>query len=551
MVVRGSSMSLRGQTQMTHAHQTGAILTAPVSTRARIILIAFLTGIYLFNAFELRQWLESEIPTGPDQQCYHKQAQLFEENGIVGGLNTAIEFEEARYLLSKAKALGLTAAPESQWAVVVAPECHQYKYATGSIISQYPPGTGFLLSFFPEGKRVRLLYLVIETILFGWFAYLVAAAPTKGAALLLSALGSFAVIQLNYEGYMSFSLAPSMLLCILRAFGAVKLLVSKDGRERALLSAICGALLGISVSLRTANILLVGGFVLAYADMFLRKRQWNIWPAALAFAVALGIALIPTFAAHAINAGHPLATTYGDDDASHPILTWRQIGAAIDYYFFGEGIGYVFDAGLAITALFEIGRRFFKWNTIPYLAFVNNATWVVAAAFYLTHGVLNSYYLIPTALFSMSLIVFGLCKSALSKPAFAPMTRPIPSAPLAAIACVCSVILIAGWTVALKQAPKPADPLPSLEPNAIVWADQSGGLFSYYLKRHTAMLDRASPAVQRRMIAAVAEDSRPQYLIADSDEMRALIARTSGAVRMNDMFGYEAYRLEPRSVQAR
>jgi hypothetical protein len=542
-----------GQTKMARAYsnRAGAVLAAPVSARARIVLIAFLAVIYLFNAFELRQWLESEVPTGPDQQCYLRQAQLFEEKGTIGGLNTAIEFEEARYLLSKAKALGLTAAPEPQWVVVVAPECHKYKYATASIISQYPPGTGFLLSFFPQGKRVRLLYLVIETILFGWFAYLVAAAPTKGAALLRSALGSFAVIQLNYEGYMSFSLAPSMFLSILLAFGTVKLLVSQHDWERVLLSAICGALLGISVSLRTANILLAGGFVLACADMFLRKRQWNIWPAAFAFAAALGVALIPAFAAHTINAGYPLATTYGGDDASHPIFTWRQIGEAIDYYFFGEGIGYVFDVGLAVTALFESGRRFFKWNAIPYLSFVNNATWMVAAAYYLTHGVLNSYYLIPTALFSTSLIVFGLCERPLSKPAFAPVTRPVPSAPLAAIACVCSVILIAGWTVALKQAPKPADPLPSLESNAIVWADQSGGLFSYYLKRHTATLDRASPAVQRRVIAAVAEDSRPQYLIADSDEMRALIARTNGAVRVNDMFGYEAYRLEPRSVQAR
>lgn len=524
------------------------MLAIPNPAWTRIVLIAFLAGIYLFNAFELHMWLESEIPTGPDQQCYLRQAQLFDENGAISGLNTAVEFEGARYLISKAKSLGLTATPAQEWEFAIAPECHRYKHATDKIISQYPPGTGFLLSLFPEGKRVRLLYLLVETILFGWFAYLVAAARTTGAALLLFALGAFAVIQLNYEGYMSFSLAPSMLLCILLGYSTVKLLVSRDGRERILLSAICGALLGISVGMRTANILLAGGFALAYADMFLRKRQWNIWPAALAFALALMISLIPCFAANTINAGGLLATTYGSGDAAHPVLTWRQIGAAIDYYFFGEGIGYVFDAGLAITALFEIGRRFFKWNAIPYLPFINNASWAIAAAYYLTHDVLNSYYVIPTALFSMSLIVFGLCERAPFK--LTSRKPPVPSTAPAAIACACSAILIIGWAAALKQAPRPGYPLPSLEPGAIVWADQSGGLFSYYLKRHTAMLDRAGPEMQRRMIAAVAGDGRFQYLIADSDEMRALIASTLGAARVNDMFGYEAYRLDPRNAQA-
>jgi hypothetical protein len=249
-----------------------------------------------------------------------------------------------------------------------------------------------------------------------------------------------------------------------------------------------------------------------------------------------------------INAGGSLATTYGSGDATHPVLTWQQISTAIDYYFFGEGIGYVFDAGLAITVLFEIGRRFFKWNAVPYLPFINNASWAIAAAYYLTHDVLNSYYLIPTALFSMSLIVFGLCESTSFK--FASRKSSVPSATPAAIACVCSAILVIGWATTLKQAPRPGYPLPSLEPSAIVWADQSGGLFSYYLKRHTAMLDRAGPEMQRRMIAAVANDNRFQYLIADSDQMRALIASTSGAVRVNDMFGYETYRLDPQNAQA-
>jgi len=230
----------------------------------RVVLIAFLAGIYLFNVFELRQWMEAEIPTGPDQQCYHRQAQLFAESGIIGGLDTAVTFEGASYLISKAKAFGLLATPEPGWIAAVAPECHRYKSATGKIISQYPPGTGFLLSLFPDGRRVRLLYIVIETIILGWFAYLLWFARNIAASLLVCALGCFAVIQLNYEGYMSFSLAPSMLLCLLLAFCTVKMLTCETRRKQALFAAICGGLIGVSVSMRTANILLAGGYAFAF-----------------------------------------------------------------------------------------------------------------------------------------------------------------------------------------------------------------------------------------------------------------------------------------------
>jgi len=522
--------------------------TLPVS--ARFALIALLAALYLFNAFELRLWLESEIPTGPDQQCYFRQAQLFHEKGLIGGLDTESDFDGTRYLIAKAKAANPAGNPDPEWENAITPECHRYKRVTDKVISQYPPGTGFLLALFPEGKQVRMLYLVIETIIFGWFAYLLWFAPNSGAALLLGAFGCFAVIQLNYEGYMSFSLAPSMLACMLMAYCTVQFLACEDARRRALFAAICGALLGLSVSLRTANILLAGGYMLVFADMCLRKRQWKMFPAALAFGAALLVALVPSLAANAINAGSPFATTYGGGDAAQPVLTWKQISDAIDYHFFGEGIGYVFDAGMATTVVFEIGRRLLRLKTVPYLSFINTATWTIAAAYYLTHSILNSYYLIPTALFSMSLIVFGLC-AGMQSPSRRTADESFGRLAAACAVSVLGILTIAAWGLTLGDGPKPGEPLPALEKNAIVWADPSGGLFSYYLKQSTALLDRVSPALQTRIMTAVAQDGRPQYLIADCDLMKALIARTAGAVRAGNMFGYEAYRLEPHTVAIR
>jgi hypothetical protein len=527
------------------------MIAAPTPNAYRILAITFLACIYIFNSIELRQWVPAEIPTGPDQQCYHRQAQLFDERGMIGGLDTAVTFEGAYYLLKRAKALGFFANPEPDWIVTVAPECHRYKQTTDKIISQYPPGTGFLLSLFPEGRRARVLYIAIETIVFAWFVYLLWFARNSGAVLLLCALGSFTAIQLNYEGYMSFSLAPSMLLCMLLAFCTVKMLTCKAQRRRVLLAAICGGLLGISVSVRTANLLLAGAYMLAFGDIYLRKRWREIFAVALAFGIALFIALIPSLAANAINAGSPFATTYGGEDAARPIFTWAQITAAVDYHFFGEGIGYVFDAGLTLTILFEIARRFLRLKTIPYLSFINIATWTIAAAYYMTHSILNSYYIIPTALFSISLIVFGFCEIISLKRTSEKEGYGTSRVAVAAMISACGVMTITAWAVTLDEGPKQGSLLPSLQDSAIVWADGSGGLFSYYLKHHTAMLGRASDSIQSLMVGTIAEDGRTQYFIADGEQMRKLINHIPGLLQVENMFGYETFRLEARRTTYR
>lgn len=507
---------------------------------------AILFALYCFNVFQLSQWYEAEIPTGPDQLCYLRHAQLFEQKGSIGGLDTAMRFEVARYLIAKAKALGFLAFPEPYWVASIAPECHRYKAATDQIISQYPPGTGFFLSFFHETHRVRAFYIAIETAVLAWFVWLMWIARSAAAAWLLGAFGSFLVIQINYEGYMSFSLPLSMLLCAVLGYCTIALLLSHEPRKRVLIAAACGLLLGILVSLRTANILLSGGLFLAFADIYLRKRDRSIFPAAVAFAFAFAVALLPSLAANAINAGSPLATTYGGEDAAGPVVSWRQIVAALDYYFFGEGIGYVFDVGLAGILVFEIGRRWLRLKSIPYVSFINTATWLIAAAYYLTHSILNSYYLIATATFSLALLVFGTIEMLRARAGDENAHRRTAFPGVAAGVAVAGLALFAAILSRLDDAPKLPPASQPFEASAIIWADQSAGLFSYYLQRHAAAIDNAGREFQDKMIDAVARDGRAQYFIADNEKMQALIERAPGIQPAADTFGYKTYRLAPR-----
>lgn len=514
---------------------------------ALVLAPVILLGIYFYNVAQLGPWLEAEVPTGPDQFCYLRQAQLFEQKGIAAGFDTAIDFEGTRYLISKAKALGFPALPESSWIGTVAPHCHRYKAATDKLVSQYPPGTGFLLSFFPEGKRVRDSYIAIQTVALAWFLYLILFARNAPVAWTNCALGSFLLAMIDYEGQMSFSLPPTMLICTLLGYCTVKMLVTTGDAERNRFAVACGLLLGISVSMRTANILISGAFFLAFMDAYWKKPDRRIIRTAALFSISLAIALIPSLIANAINAGSPFATTYGGEDAAAPALHWRNIAAAADYYFLGEGIGFVFDAGIALTVLFELYRRRSSVKKIECLSFINTVTWLIAAAYYLTHEVLNSYYLIPTAMFSIALVVFGI-NEMLEKPAIRDGADQRTSKVTRVLACACisagAVALFAGESSKLTGGPKPA--LPRFENLAVIWAEQSAGLFHYYLKKHTAMIDTAPLDLQRKMIDAVANDGRPQYFIADSDEMRALIARTPAATEAEEAFGYKTYRLAPR-----
>src|ERR1700730_1593945 len=66
---------------------------------------AVISMVYANVVLALVEKTEIEFPAINDPSCYLRQAQLFEEKGVVAGLDTSVRSENARYLISKIKEL--------------------------------------------------------------------------------------------------------------------------------------------------------------------------------------------------------------------------------------------------------------------------------------------------------------------------------------------------------------------------------------------------------------------------------------------------------------
>jgi len=135
---------------------------------------------------------------GCDSFGYLRQAELFRTNGAIKGLNTAIDTENASFLVGLAKQINPL---ESRWAEMIAPHCHHFKPGSENIILQYPPGTGFVLSLLPNGKELECLALLLVLSIMVWWGrinFAARSAPvflisTVSVALLLATVRQFQV----------------------------------------------------------------------------------------------------------------------------------------------------------------------------------------------------------------------------------------------------------------------------------------------------------------------------------------------------------------------
>jgi hypothetical protein len=118
----------------------------------------------------------------------------------------------------------------------------------------------------------------------------------------------------------SYSMAPTMRVCAAAGYLTAKLFSSGARRERLVLTASIGLLIGLSVSFRLPNLFLSAGYFIFFLGSFLMVRSKEGFSEGLAFAIAFLVGLAPTLAANAINAGSPFATTYGGVDAVPPEL---------------------------------------------------------------------------------------------------------------------------------------------------------------------------------------------------------------------------------------
>ncbi|AWM05967.1 hypothetical protein [Bradyrhizobium symbiodeficiens] len=362
-------------------------------------------AILASNIVTMSRW--SEARGVYDDICYLRQAHLFQRLGI-GGLNTNAALDYDHYFEGKLKEIAF-----AEWQDPIRWPCHN-PMSSGKIVMQYPPGTGFLLALFPEGHQVVPLYVAASLIVCGLALSGIAMARTLPSVFGAGLFGALAIYLMINPAKASYSVAPTMALCAVAGF-LTALWLTRDKRS-ALLIALIGVLLGASVNFRLPNALLAAGYFIYLGIAFLKVRTPSAFVQGLGLGLGVLVGMAPTLVAQAVNAGSPLATTYGSADVVAP---------AFDFAVFGH---YLRDMQFVLIVL-AIGSA--AWllrvgeGRVRQVAIVVAGNLIVNLVFFLSHPIFTPYYIVPIAMLSLWSVSFAwLMKPAQAQQAAALRREP-------------------------------------------------------------------------------------------------------------------------------
>jgi hypothetical protein len=352
-------------------------------------LVCFL--ILLSNVWTISRWNESRGVY--DDVCYLRQAHLFQKYGL-GGLDTDIRRDDDHYLSSKLKAIGYAG-----WNDPAAAPCHSLMPATQRRVMQYPPGTGFVLALFPSGFQLIPLYVLASVIVFGFVLLGIAYAASVSSILLATGFGCLALYLMINPTKASYSMAPTMVVCAVAGFLTVRLFVAAQARNRMLLAALIGFLIGLAVNFRLPNLFLASGYALFFVGAFLRSRSSETFWRAVAFGAACLVGMLPTLVANAINAGSPLTTTYAGVDVAPPEFS---LGVLRQYVTDMQFVLLLLACAWTVLAL-----RRGHTPGVTRTALVTAGNLVVNLGFFMSHPIFTPYYTVPVAMLSLWSLLFA------------------------------------------------------------------------------------------------------------------------------------------------
>lgn len=359
--------------------------TAKIALKLALGLVCL--AILASNIVTMSRW--SEARGVYDDICYLRQAHLFQRFGL-DGLNTDAARDDDRYFEGRMKAIAF-----AEWNEVSRWPCHN-PMRSGSFVLQYPPGTGFLLALFPEGNQVVPLYVAASLIVTGLALLGIAMARTPVSIAGAGLFGALAVYLMINPAKASYSIAPTMAICAAAGYLTAAWL-SGDRRSVALIAGV-GLLLGLSVNFRVPNALLASGYVVFLGISFLWSRTSTSFMQGLGFAAGALLGMAPTLAAQAINAGSPLATTYGSADVVAPAFDLAVLG---QYLRDMQCVLIVLAIG-AVASLWLRGR-----GGLRQVALLTGANLALNLGFFLSHPIFTPYYVVPIAMLSLWTVSFA------------------------------------------------------------------------------------------------------------------------------------------------
>ena len=352
-------------------------------------LVCFL--VLASNVWSMSRW--SEARGVYDDVCYLRQAHLFQRFGL-GGFDTDITRDDDHYLASKLKEIGFPT-----WNDPATAPCHPPMAASGKRVIQYPPGTGLVLALFPQGHQVIPLYVTASVILFGFVLLAIFTARTPASILLTGAFGVLAIYMMINPAKASYSVAPTIVTCVLAGYLTASWLIAAPARRQVLIATVLGLILGLSVNFRLPNLFLSSGYVLFLLGAFLSARTMRTFMQSVGFGAAYLVGMAPTLLANAINAGSPLATTYGGPDVAPPgfsfDVVWQYL-ADLQFVLLLLAVSWT-------ARIFLVHRE----EGIRQVALIVAANLLVNLAFFLTHPIVTPFYTIPIAMLSLWTLLFA------------------------------------------------------------------------------------------------------------------------------------------------
>ncbi|WP_230646917.1 MULTISPECIES: hypothetical protein [unclassified Bradyrhizobium] len=343
----------------------------------------------ILTSHTLTMWRWSEARGVYDDVCYLRQAHLFQRFGVVG-LNTDATMDDDRYFVGRLKEIALP-DPENldRW------PCHVRK-PSGKVILQYPPGTGFLLAAFPQGFQVAPLYISASIVVCCVALLGIWMARTLSFVIGAGLFGALAVYGMINPAKASYSVAPTVALCSI--IGLLTALWVNRACGSSWLIALIGLLLGAAVNLRLPNILLASGYGLFLGVAFLRSRTLASFLDSVGFVAGVALGIMPTLIAQAINAGSPLATTYGASDAVAPAFNIVVLG---EYLRDPQSLLICLAAGWTLWLL-RSGLR-----SAHQIAFLVAGNLMINLGFFLSHPIFTPYYMVPIAMLCLWTVSFA------------------------------------------------------------------------------------------------------------------------------------------------
>jgi len=511
-------------------------------------LLIAVAGLLLAAQFSAK--LPFAYAFGCDSFGYLRQAELFRQNGPIGGLNTAINTENASFLVGIAKQINPL---ESRWAEMIAPHCHHFKAGTEKIILQYPPGTGFVLSLLPNGKELESLALLLVLSIMVWWGRINFAARSMPVFLISTVSVAFLLATVGQFHVPSYSVPLTLLLLVWISTLIFEIDYSAAPKNLVLITAL-GVLTGILLTVRLASLIVlpaIAAIVCFQIAEAIRHKRFKVIAPLLGLG-AFALAIVPLLAANWLNTGGMLDSTYNDYDKKINFDSAELLLNNLSYYLLENRAAVLSMLSLSIVTLAALQTKD-RQRSLYWAALSLIVIFVANLLFLSVKMVAIDYYFLPTA-------VLCLCTglALYSRASTSSAAQPVRHVQF--IALIFVVLLLALGVYRLQTTPKKDlslnVPDSILAADSIVYADNSGGAISYYQNKYTAKINFGTLCMREQLINRVQAADRAQYFVNDSVKMKEAI-EAIGLERFKKIghvssahFDYEVLALLPFDTKA-